>query len=73
MPKRVVVVDDDNDILQIIKYVLEEQKISVKAVNDVVSFQGIINGQPELILLDDWLSDGRSGELCKKSRPVRVP
>lgn len=65
MSKKVVVVDDDDDILQIIKYVLEEQKIIVKAVNDIVSFQKISNWNPDLILLDDWLSDGRGGELCK--------
>ncbi|QEM09943.1 PleD family two-component system response regulator [Mucilaginibacter rubeus] len=65
MQKRVIVVDNDDDILQIIRFILEEQGYLVEAVSDILSFNKLGDIQPDLILLDDWLSDGYGHLLCR--------
>ncbi|WP_114941798.1 response regulator [Mucilaginibacter endophyticus] len=65
MKKRIVVVDDDDDILQIIRFILEEQGYLVEAATDILSFNKLGDVKPDLILLDDWLSDGYGHLLCR--------
>ena len=66
MSKNIIVVDDDEDILQIIRYMLEEQGHQVRAVSDIVSFNRLSDFEPDLILLDDWLADGYGHRLCEQ-------
>ncbi|WP_121810285.1 response regulator [Mucilaginibacter kameinonensis] len=65
MQKRIIVVDNDDDIQEIIRYVLEEQGYQVETVSDILSFNKLGDVQPDLILLDDWLSDGYGHVLCR--------
>ena len=71
MKKRIVVVDDDDDILQIIRFILEEKGYLVDAVTDILSFNKLGNVKPDLILLDDWLSDGYGHLLCRALKQNR--
>ena len=64
MPKRIIVVDDDEDTLQIISYVLIEAGYEIIPANDIVSFNRIGDLHADLILLDDWLTDGYGSQLC---------
>ncbi|SEO08567.1 two-component system, OmpR family, phosphate regulon response regulator PhoB/two-component system, OmpR family, alkaline phosphatase synthesis response regulator PhoP [Mucilaginibacter gossypiicola] len=66
MQKRIIVVDDDDDVLQIMRFILEEQGHLVEAVCDIESFNRLTGFKPDLILLDDWLIDGYGHELCQK-------
>lgn len=66
---KVLVVDDDNDILDVIRIILEDEGYTVSTLNNA---RGIIDeltgNRPDLILLDVMLCglDGR--EVCKKMK-----
>lgn len=66
MSKKILVLDDDNDILEILSYFLVESGYEIKTLNcgDTV-FDDIKSFQPDLILMDVMLAglDGRT--ICK--------
>jgi two-component system phosphate regulon response regulator PhoB len=69
--KRILAVDDDDDILEVLQFILEDSGYEVDTLNDgKYLFEKIKGHTPDLILLDVMLGglDGR--ELCKnvKSR-----
>ena len=67
--KQINVVEDDQDIRQIIEYILEEEGYQVKLFPDVSSFHASINDNiPDLFLLDVMLPDGNGLDLCKEIR-----
>jgi DNA-binding response OmpR family regulator len=64
--RRILAVDDDNDILEVLQYILEDSGYEVETLSDGHNlFNTIRQHQPDLILLDIMLGglDGR--ELCK--------
>ena len=67
MNKKILILDDDPDILEILSYVLRESGYEIRALScgDTV-FDDIKDFQPDLILMDVMLAglDGRS--ICKK-------
>lgn len=65
--QRILVVDDNEDILEVIKLVLEDYGYDVLTVNDGLLLPGKINQyKPDLILLDVMLGNTDGRELCKK-------
>ena len=65
--KRILVVDDNTDILQIVKIILENYGFEVMVTpkgEEILSKTGAYN--PQLILMDVFLSSGMDGrEICK--------
>jgi len=64
--RRILAVDDDKDILEVLQYILEESGYEVETLSDGhYIFDRIRKHHPDLILLDIMLGglDGR--ELCK--------
>ncbi len=70
---RILVVDDNKDILQVVKIILENHGFEVLAsLKGEDSFSNTETFNPQLILLDVFLSSGIDGrEICKslKSNP----
>jgi DNA-binding response OmpR family regulator len=66
MRKRIILLEDEKDILELIQFILEEQGYDVIAFNHFEPLEDIIEFQPELILLDIRLSDGYGHLLCAK-------
>jgi DNA-binding response OmpR family regulator len=64
--KKVLVVDDDNDILDVIRIILEDEGYVVSTLNNA---RGIIeeltSNRPDLILLDVMLCGMDGREVCK--------
>src|ERR1700749_1684454 len=57
-PKRIIIFDDDEDILSICSYILEEQGWQVSTFsdcNDIIDRVAEIN--PSVILMDNWIPD----------------
>jgi DNA-binding NtrC family response regulator len=57
-PKRIIIFDDDEDILSICSYILEEQGWQVSTFsdcNDIIGRVAEIN--PNVILMDNWIPD----------------
>jgi two-component system phosphate regulon response regulator PhoB len=60
MNKKVLVIEDDKDIRDTIVYALEEEGIEVVASEDAKILKSLNVIKPDLILLDNWLSDWKS-------------
>ncbi|QJD96186.1 response regulator [Mucilaginibacter robiniae] len=57
-PKRIVIFDDDEDILSICSYILEEQGWEVHTFTDCNSItEKVSTVQPQVILMDNWIPD----------------
>ncbi|WP_158799686.1 response regulator transcription factor [Pedobacter sp. L105] len=70
--KQIHVVEDDQDIRQIIEFILEEEGYGVKLFPNVSTFHAAMNDNiPDLFLLDVMLPDGNGLELCKEIRAMK--
>lgn len=57
-PKKIIIFDDDEDILSICTYILEEQNWEVHTFtdcNDIINKVSAI--EPDVILMDNWIPD----------------
>jgi len=64
--KRILAVDDNKDILEILKYILEDSGYEVDTLSDGHHFIDHIHEYaPDLILLDIMLGDMDGRELCR--------
>jgi DNA-binding response OmpR family regulator len=73
MSKKILIVEDDHDILNLIKELLEDNGFEVTALDYTGSITDSINKyQPELVILDFLLPGVNGGELCHeiKSQPL---
>jgi DNA-binding response OmpR family regulator len=61
LKQKIVIVEDDHDILQLLILILEEQGFDVFAFDAINSVEEILAAKPDLILLDLWLKN-MSGE-----------
>ncbi len=67
MTKRILVVDDDNSIVECLRYLLEEAGFLVDTCADGSFVGKKLNGtRPDLILLDYWLPGENGGDITKK-------
>jgi two-component system phosphate regulon response regulator PhoB len=71
MSKKIIVIEDNHDILDMIAYILEDEGYEVISSLNAKPLKDIETHNPDLILMDDWLADGYGHELCKelKSNP----
>lgn len=72
MSKKVIVIEDNHDILDMIAYILEDEGYEVISSLDAEPLKEVEIHNPDLILLDDWLADGYGHQLCGqlKENPV---
>lgn len=60
MAKKVLIIEDDKDIRDTIVFALKQEKYEVIASEDAKILKTISDIKPDLILLDNWLSDWKS-------------
>ena len=72
MRNRVVVIEDDKDILDIIDYILADEGYIVNKFDHLVQIETLTQLEPSLILLDNKLAEGFGNTLCLliKSQPA---
>src|ERR1700712_1721317 len=64
--RRILAVDDDNDILEVLQFILEESGYEVETLSDGhYLFDKIKAHTPDLILLDIMLGNMDGRQLCK--------
>jgi two-component system alkaline phosphatase synthesis response regulator PhoP len=69
MSKKILIVDDEPDILDILKYILEKEGYSVKkARNGEEAIDRAIEEKPDLILLDIMMPKKDGIEVCRELR-----
>lgn len=67
MDKLIFLLEDDDDIRQIITYILEDEGYFVNAFASVGEFRsGLYQTVPNLFLLDVMLPDGSGTEVCNQ-------
>jgi two-component system phosphate regulon response regulator PhoB len=64
MAKKIIVIEDNHDILDMIAYILEDEGYEVIPSLTAGPLKDIEEHKPNLILLDDWLPDGYGHDLC---------
>jgi len=63
--QRILVVDDDRDLLEMVEMALTEQGFQVSTITNGTSLLPEVNSfQPDVILLDIYLNDADGRELC---------
>lgn len=60
MAKKILVIEDDKDIRDTIVYVLEEEGYEIVASDNARILKRLLEINPDLILLDNWLTDWKS-------------
>jgi len=70
--KRIVVIEDNRDILDVIEYILADEGYEVTGYLDVEPLEKILIAQPCLLLLDHKLAAGNGSDVCLavKSNPL---
>ncbi|MFI5175886.1 MAG: winged helix-turn-helix domain-containing protein [Terriglobia bacterium] len=69
MPRRILLIEDDRDIAELVKYNLEKNGFEVHLQANGSGIQSLLRKvQPNLILLDVMLPDADGFELCKEIR-----
>lgn len=64
--KKILVIDDDADILDIVRETLIYEQFEVQTVNQSKNVMSVASlYRPDLILLDYRLGDGDGGEICR--------
>jgi DNA-binding response OmpR family regulator len=66
MPKKILIIEDDYDILDIMRYILEDEGYEVIGFNREESIAGIIRLAPQMILLDEHLPENPGHLLCAR-------
>lgn len=67
MPKQILIIEDDEEILQVLETVLEYHEFGVSTMNETEDiFAAIAEYEPDLILTDFLLSGLNGGEICQK-------
>jgi two-component system phosphate regulon response regulator PhoB len=60
MAKKILVIDDDKDVRDMVTYVLEDAKYEVAASGEAKILNSINDINPDLILMDNWLTEWKS-------------
>jgi len=60
MAKKILVIEDDKDIRETITYALEDHQFEVISSEDAGILRSLDSIKPDLILLDNWLTDWKS-------------
>lgn len=71
--KKILVIDDDEDILNVLDLLLSSYGFSVKREHDWRQVYKYIEGfKPDLIMLDFYLSGGNGGSLYKQIKKKKI-
>lgn len=65
MAKKILIIEDDPDILEMMAYILRDEGYEVITALDCAPFNAISTINPDLILLDNRLGADSGGDICK--------
>lgn len=72
MKKKIIVVEDDQDIREMVEFILEKADFEVSGYDRAAKFwAGLRTDKPDLILLDVMLPDGNGLDICKQLHAVK--
>lgn len=63
--RRILVAEDDPAVLDVLRLILEEDGYAVETVSDAAAVLDFPHGEPDLLVLDIWMSGWDGAELCR--------
>jgi two-component system phosphate regulon response regulator PhoB len=66
MAKRIIIIEDDIDILGMMAYILKDAGYEVIGATDCRLLKNVLETKPDLILMDNRLRDGSGKDECRK-------
>jgi two-component system phosphate regulon response regulator PhoB len=70
MKKRVLIIENDQDIRHIVEYILQEQGFETLSVPEPENLSELIDFQSDLILLDEFINSQPGHRLCRKIKNI---
>lgn len=64
--KKVLVADDDASIIDVMQILLEENGYDVITAQNPADIDGLVTQNPDIILLDIWMSGVSGNDVCKR-------
>jgi DNA-binding response OmpR family regulator len=64
MTKKILIIENDADIREIIKYALEDEGFTVAGMPSPESLEAVVRHRPDLILIDEWVAGHPGHRLC---------
>ena len=64
--KKILIIEDDIDTLDIIKYLLDDNNFETFCLKELVPLTEVLDIQPDIILIDYRLPNGPGSEFCFK-------
>lgn len=65
-PRRILVADDDAAIVDAVQLILEDSGYDVSSVTDGAVAASVAREQPDLLLLDIWMSGASGQAICRE-------
>ena len=69
--KKVLFIDDDSDIHDIVKLILDEDDVELISITDFSAISSIPRLKPDVILLDEWLQGTKGSDICTELKSKR--
>jgi DNA-binding response OmpR family regulator len=66
MPKTVIIIEDDADILDMMTFILKDEGYTVIGATDCRPLKDVLDTKPDLILMDNRLTNGSGKDECLK-------
>lgn len=70
MKKKVLIIENDQDIRHIVEFILQEQGFETLSLPEPESLLAIIPFQPDVILLDEYINSKPGHRLCRQIKQV---
>ncbi|HEX5024866.1 MAG TPA: response regulator [Agriterribacter sp.] len=64
--KRIIILDDDIDILDSMQMVLEYKGYHVQTLDNPRDLDGLLENAPDLLLVDLWMSGVNGADICRQ-------
>ena len=75
--KRILIIEDDEDTLELLGTIAEKSNLEVVLQTNVLPLPEIEKINPDLILLDHWIAEEKGGDLClrlkRNQRTQEIP
>ena len=70
LKKKVLIIENDQDIRHIVEFILEEQGFTTMSIPEPQELSSIIPFAPDVILLDEFINSRPGHRLCRKIKQV---
>jgi len=70
MTKRILIIENDQDIRQIVEFILQDQGFETLSIPEPTDLSELMNFRADAILLDEFINSQPGHRLCRKIKQV---